>query len=147
MIYCGITGHTGNLGKKFQKIANNLGLIKKYKLKHSVAVSLVNNDCKFLATKGADIPATFTIINRTSYDNQIKANTILVYGEKLKATDNFTIANLTIDGLPPKPAGLAEIKVTFSIDIQGNMRVEMMSLDTGKIQLLTKSFKTLIEEV
>lgn len=130
-----------------QKIANNLGLIKKYKLKHSVAVSLVNNDCKFLATKGADIPATFTIINRTSYDNQIKASTILVYGEKLKATDNNTIANLSIDGLPPKPAGLAEIKVTFSIDIQGNMRVEMMSLDTGKIQLLTKSFKTLIEEV
>ena len=24
MIYCGITGHTGNLGKKFQKIANNI---------------------------------------------------------------------------------------------------------------------------
>ena len=28
MIYCGITGHTGNLGKKFQKIANNFKFIK-----------------------------------------------------------------------------------------------------------------------
>ena len=130
-----------------QKIANNLGLIKKYRLKYSVAVSLVNNECKFIAHKGSSIPATFTTINRTSYDNQIKVITDLVYGENLKASHNTKIANLVLDGLPPKIAGLVEIKFIFSIDIEGNMRVEMMSLDTGKKQVITKSFKTIIEEV
>ena len=28
MIYCGITGHTGNLGKKIQKVAKNFKFIK-----------------------------------------------------------------------------------------------------------------------
>jgi hypothetical protein len=130
-----------------QKIANNLGLIKKYKLKHSVGVSIINDECKFIANKGADIPATFTSINRTSYDNQIKVLTNLVYGENSKASQNVKIANMSLDRLPPKTAGLVEIKFIFSIDIEGNMRVEMMSLDTGKKQILTKSFKTLIEQV
>ncbi len=109
-----------------QKIANNLGLIKKFKLKHSVGVSIINDECKFIAIKGADIPATFTTINRTSYDNQVKATTSLVYGENLIASSNIKIANMSLDGLPSKAAGLAQIKFIFSIDIHGNMRVEMM---------------------
>ncbi len=45
-----------------QRIANDLGLIKKCNLKSSIWVSLVNDGVKAIAPKGASIPATFTTI-------------------------------------------------------------------------------------
>jgi hypothetical protein len=133
-----------NLG--IQKIANDLGLIKKFKLKSSVWVSIVNDGVKVIASKGASIPATFTTIVRTSYENQTKSVTDIVYGEFNKASANEKLAQMTLEGLPPKVAGKAEVKFTFSVDIEGNMRVEKMSLDTGKKIEILKKANWLIEE-
>jgi hypothetical protein len=132
-----------NLG--IQKIANDLGLIKKFKLKSSVCVSIVNDQVKVIASKGASIPATFSTIVRTSYDNQTKSVTDVVYGEFKKASSNKKLAQLTLEGIPQKPAGKAEVKFTFSIDIEGNMRIEKMSLDTGKKEIISKNANWLIE--
>jgi hypothetical protein len=132
-----------NLG--IQKIANELGLIKIFKLKSSVWVSIVNDGVKVIASKGSSIPATFTTIVRTSYDNQNKSVTDIVYGEFKKASANEKLAKMTLDGLPHKPAGKAEVKFTFSIDIDGNMRIEKMSLDTGKKEIISKKANWLIE--
>lgn len=131
-----------NLG--IQKIANDLGLIKKFKLKYSVWVSIVNDGVKVIASKGASIPATFTTIVRTSYDNQTKSVTDIVYGESNKASANEKLAQMTLDGLPQKPAGKAEVKFTFSVDIDGNLRIEKMSLDTGKKEVISKMANWLI---
>jgi hypothetical protein len=132
-----------NLG--IQKIANDLGLIKKFKLKSSVWVSIVNDGVKEVASKGASIPATFTTILRTSYDNQTKSVTDIVYGEFNKASANNKLAQMTLDELPQKPAGKAEVKFTFSVDIDGNLRIEKMSLDTGKKEVISKKANWLIE--
>lgn len=132
-----------NLG--IQKIANDLGLIKKFKLKSSVWVSIVNDGVKVVASKGASIPATFTTILRTSYDNQTKSVTDIVYGEFNKASANNKLAQMTLDELPQKPAGKAEVKFTFSVDIDGNLRIEKMSLDTGKKEVISKKANWLIE--
>jgi hypothetical protein len=37
------------------------------------------------------------------------------------------------------------VKFTFSIDIEGNMRIEKMSLDTGKKEIISKNANWLIE--
>lgn len=132
-----------NLG--IQKIAIDLGLIKKFKLKSSIWVSIVNDGVKMIASKGASIPATFTSTLRTSYANQTKSNSDVVYGESNRASENEKLAQMTLDGLPPKPVGMAEVKFTFSIDIDGNLRIEKMSLDTGKKQTMTKRIDWLIE--
>jgi hypothetical protein len=132
-----------NLG--IQKIANDLGLIKKFKLKSSVWVSIVNDGVKVIASKGASIPATFTTIVRTSYENQTKSVTDIVYGEFNKASANEKLAQMTLDELPQKPAGKAQVKFTFSMDIDGNLRIEKMSLDTGKKEVISKKANWLIE--
>jgi len=132
-----------NLG--IQKIANDLGLIKKYKLKSSIWVSIVNDGVKLIAAKGASIPATFTTIVRTSKDNQIKSVADIVYGEFNKASANEKLAEMTLVGLPKKPAGKAEVKFTFSVDIDGNLRIEKMSLDNGKKEVVSKKANWLIE--
>lgn len=132
-----------NLG--IQKIADDLGLIKRFKLKSSVWVSVVNDGVKMIAAKGSSIPATFTAIVRTSYDNQTKSVTDIVYGDSNIASENEKLAQMTLEGLPQKPAGKAEVKFTFSVDIDGNLRIEKMSLDTGKKEVISKKANWLIE--
>ncbi len=132
-----------NLG--IQKIADELGLIKSYKLKSSVWVSLVNDDVKLIAARGASIPATFNTIVRTSYSYQIKSITDIVYGEHSKASSNDKLVQMVLEGLPSKPIGEAKVKLSFSIDIEGNLRIEKMSLDTGKKEIISKNAKWLIE--
>ena len=129
-----------------QQTAYDLNLIKKYKLKHSVGVSIVNDGVKLMAKKGDSIPATFSTIVRTSYSNQTKSVSDVVYGESNKATTNTTLVKMTLDGIPEKPTGKAEVKFTFSIDIEGKLRIEMMSLDNGKKEIDTQNAKWLIEE-
>lgn len=128
-----------------QTIANDLGLVKKFKLKSSVWVSIVNDGVKLVAAKGASIPATFTTIVRTSYDNQTKSVTDIVFGEYNKASANEKLVQMTLDGLPQRPEGKAEVKFKFSIDIDGNLRIEKMSLDTGKKEVISKKANWLIE--
>lgn len=132
-----------NLGS--QKIANDLGLIKRFVLRSSVWVSIVKDGVKVIASKGASIPATFTTIVRTSYDNQNKSVIDIVYGEFNLASANEKLAQMTLDGLPKKPAGKVEVKFTFSIDIDGTMRIEKMSLDTGKKEVISRNANWLIE--
>jgi hypothetical protein len=132
-----------NLG--IQKIANDLGLIKKSKLKSSIWIGLENDDVKLIAAKGATIPAIFTTIVRTSVDNQIKTKCDIVYGEFNKTSKNKKLVNMTLVGLPPKPKGLAEVKFTFSIDINGNLSIEKMSLDNGVKEVVNIEAKWLIE--
>jgi hypothetical protein len=130
-----------------QRIAKDLGLVKKFRLKQSVSVSLINDGVKIIAQKGATIPATFTNIVRTAVDNQIKSETDILYGDFDKASANSKITTMTLEGLPMKPAGKAEVKFTFFIDIQGNLRIEKMLLDNGEKVIFNGKVNWLIEEV
>ena len=129
-----------------QKIANDLDLIKKYKLKHSIGIEIVNDGVKIMANKGASIPATFSTILRTSYSNQTKSVSDVVYGEHEKASKNTALAKMILDSLPEKPKGEAEVKFSFSIDIDGKLRIETMSLDNGKKEVVSQIAQWLIEE-
>lgn len=134
-----------NLG--IQKIANDLGLIKKYKLKHSVGVLIENNNVRFIANKGASIPATYTALVKTSYDNQDRIDTDILFGESQKASENKKLVKkMTLIGLPKKPAGFAKVKFIFSIDTNGNLKIQMLSLDNGKEVEYENIDKGLIEE-
>lgn len=134
-----------NLG--IQKIANDLGLIKKYKLKHSVGVLIENNNVRFIANKGSSIPATYSAIVKTSYDNQDRIDTDILFGESHKASENKKlVTKMTLIGLPKKPAGFAKVKFIFSIDNNGKLRIRMLSLDTGKEEVYDDIDKRLIEE-
>lgn len=134
-----------NLG--VQKIANELGLTKKYKLKHSVGVLIENNNVRFIANKGAVIPATYWTIAKTSFNNQDRIDTDILFGESQKANENKRlIRKMTLSGLPKKPAGETMVKFIFSIDTNGHLRIQMISLDTGKEVVHESIEKNLIEE-
>lgn len=115
-----------------QKLADNLNLITKNILKFDIGLSIENDGVKYLAKKGDKIPSSFNTIVRTSYDNQVKSKTDIVYGNNSKASLNKKLIDFEFDEIPPLPKGKAEIKFTFSIDKEGNVIIQQLCLSTGK---------------
>ena len=130
-----------------QKIAYSLDLTKKYRLKHSIGSSLINDGYKIIVEKGSTIPSSFTSIVRTTADNQVNTEASIYYGENPIASRNIKFAEMKLYGLPKKLAGQAEIKYNFTIDIYGNLRMEKYSLDNGRKQIINKKISGLLEEI
>jgi len=120
---------------KIQKLADNLDLLKKTFLNTDIAVSVVNDDIKYLARQGDNVPSTYSTILRTNLDNQTRSETKIVYGNSMKASQNKLLAEFNFTEIPPLPKGKAEIKFTFSIDIDGSIIIELLSLSNGKKML------------
>ena len=68
----------------------------------------------------------------TSFDNQTKSITDIVYGEYTKASANKKLNTMTLDGLPAKPVRKAEVKFTLTIDKDGKVHNEKISLENEK---------------
>jgi hypothetical protein len=122
-----------------QKLADNLNLITKNILKFDIGLSIENDGIKYLAKKGDKIPSTFSTIVRTSYNNQTRSITDIVFGDNPKASLNKKLINFEFDEIPSLSKGKAEIKFTFSIDKDGNAIIEQLCLINGK--KLTKKIK------
>lgn len=117
---------------KIQKLADNLNLVKKTFLNTDIAVSVVDDNIKYLARKGDVVPSTYSTILRTNDDNQTRCRTKIVFGKSLKASQNKLLAEFDFTEIPPLPKGKAEIKFTFSIDIDGSALIELLSLNNGE---------------
>ncbi len=117
---------------EIQKLADKLDLLDKKILKFDIGLSLEKDGIKYLAKKGDKIPSTFSTIVRTSYDNQVKSKTDIIYGLSEKASQNKKLIKFEFEGIPPLPKGEAKIKFTFSIDKEGNIIIEQLSLSNGK---------------
>ena len=122
---------------KIQKLANELNLLPKYKLKYNIGISIINDEIKLLAKKGDEIPSTFQTILRTSFDSQTRSNAKIVYGISNSAKNNTVLCEIVFDKIPPMPKGKAEFKFIFSIDKDGNAIIEQLCLANG-IKLLKR---------
>lgn len=115
-----------------QKLADKLNLITKNFLKYDVGLSIEKDGIKYLAKKGDIVPSVFTTLVRTSYSNQTKSRTDIIYGNNSKASLNPKLISFEFNGIPPLPKGKAEIRFTFSIDKEGNAIIEQLCLANGK---------------
>ena len=129
-----------------QKIAFDLELTKRYKLKFSIGSSLHNDKYLIIVPKDTYIPVTKTEIVQTVVDNQTSCSSTIHYGENLKASKNVKFAEMKIYGLPKRPAGEAKMKYHFTIDIYGNLKMEKFSLDNGIRQSITNKITGLLDE-
>lgn len=130
-----------------QQTAFDLNLTKKFRIKHSIGASLKNDGYLIIVPKESYLPVNMSEFVCTTKDNQTSMSGKIYFGENPKASLNTLITKMKISGLPPKPAGEAEAKYHFTIDINGNMRMEKYSLDNGNKEVIMHKIIHLFEEV
>ncbi len=87
--------------------------------------------------RNTTIPTRKTETYTTAADNQPEVEINVLQGERSMAHDNKSLGKFNLTGLPPAPAGMPKVEVTFDIDANGIVSVSAKDLGTGKEQQVT----------
>jgi molecular chaperone DnaK len=90
-----------------------------------------------LITRNTTIPTTKSQIFSTAADNQPAVDIMVYQGERPMARDNKLLGHFKLEGIKPARRGEPRIEVTFSIDVNGIVKVSAKDLDTQKEQQIT----------
>ncbi|MCQ2799461.1 MAG: molecular chaperone DnaK [Bacilli bacterium] len=92
-----------------------------------------------LIPRNTTIPTTKSQIFSTAEDNQPAVDIVVYQGERPMAHDNKMLGHFQLTGIKPARRGQPRIEVTFSIDVNGIVKVSAKDLDTQKMQDITIS--------
>ena len=87
-----------------------------------------------LIERNTTIPTRKSQIFSTAADNQTAVSIHVLQGEREMASQNRTLGNFDLVGIPSAPRGVPQIEVTFDIDANGIVHVSAKDLGTGKEQ-------------
>ena len=90
-----------------------------------------------LIEKNTTIPTKKSQEFSTYADSQTAVTIHVLQGERSMASDNRTLGNFNLEGIPPAPRGVPRIEVTFDIDANGILSVSATDKGTGKEQKIT----------
>ena len=99
-----------------------------------------------LIARNSPIPVKHTETFTTAADMQTAVNIHVYQGERPMASDNTSLGEFNLEGIPPAPRGIPKIDVTFDIDANGILNVTAKDQASGKSQSITISGSTRLPE-
>ncbi|MDX1934126.1 MAG: Fe-S protein assembly chaperone HscA [Capsulimonadales bacterium] len=97
----------------------------------SLGLETMGGATEKLIFRNAKIPSTAKEEFTTSIDGQTTVLLHVVQGEREMAGDNRSLARLELSGIPPMPAGIPKIEVTFLLDANGILQVNAVEVRSG----------------
>ena len=90
-----------------------------------------------LIDRNTTIPTKKSRVYTTAADNQPEVEIHILQGERPMARDNKSLGRFHLAGIPPAPARVPQIEVTFDIDANGLLNVSAQEKGTGSKQSIT----------
>jgi molecular chaperone DnaK len=82
--------------------------------------------------RNSTVPVSRTEVYSTTSDGQRAVDIKVYQGESQLVRNNVYLDQYTVDGVPPSPAGVEKVAVTFTYDINGILKVSTKVVSTGK---------------
>jgi len=97
----------------------------------SLGIETLGGAVQKLILRNSTIPTSVTEEFSTGVDNQTSVDLAIYQGERELARDCRRLGQFKLRGIPPLPAGLPRIAVTFLVDADGVLRVTAREQRTG----------------
>jgi molecular chaperone DnaK (HSP70) len=98
----------------------------------SLGLETVGGTVAKLIVRNSPVPARASEMFSTSVDNQTSIRLTVYQGEREIAADCRKLGELHVRGIPPMPAGLPQLEVTFLVDANGVLNVGAVERRSGK---------------
>jgi len=95
-----------------------------------------------LIERNTTIPTRKSQVFTTAAAGQTSVDVHVLQGERPMAAQNRTLGRFILDGIPPAPAHVPQIEVTFDIDANGIVNVSAKDRGTGREQHVTLTAST-----
>lgn len=112
----------------------------------SLGVETLGGVMTKIIARNTTIPTKKSEMFSTAVDNQSNVEIHVLQGERELVTNNKSLGNFRLDGIPKADRGVPQIEVTFDIDVDGLLSVKAKELETGTEQSVTIQGASTLDE-